>query len=137
MIDELFITINGGANGKLSGKTKWRSMFGIFNSTKSSANGESGSIWSKRACHSYKLSLISSTCKDKYSITNILNKRWIIYWKYRLCSSTLWLYNFFELFHQTFSSYCGIDFRNDWYTNIRTLWYSTTAWLNRFNPTTK
>lgn len=55
--------MNGGANGKLSGKIRCRRTLGTFSSAMSCANGDSGSRWYSRTCHSNKLSLINSACK--------------------------------------------------------------------------
>lgn len=57
--------INGGANGKFSGNIRCNKICSIFSSFISSAKGESGSTECNRAYHSYKLSLTSSTFKEK------------------------------------------------------------------------
>lgn len=94
--------MNGGANGKLSGKIRWSRMLGTFNSAMSCANGDSGSRWYSRTCHSNKLSLINSACERSKANRIIVvakmrkfyfyaNFRQQIYRKDFLASIVLWL----------------------------------------------
>uniref|UniRef100_A0A7G3B6J4 Uncharacterized protein n=1 Tax=Lutzomyia longipalpis TaxID=7200 RepID=A0A7G3B6J4_LUTLO len=55
--------MNGGANGKFSGKTRCSRMCGTPNSAISSARALSGSTWCSRTCHSNRLSFTRSTVK--------------------------------------------------------------------------
>jgi hypothetical protein len=90
--------MNGGAKGKLSGKIRCSRTLWTLNSSMSCANGDSGSRWKSRTCHSNKLSLINSACvvwmsgENKQNNCGVENERNLIFmqiWAHKFASLNL------------------------------------------------